>query len=147
MGSCRRDCRSWMSGRRTIDLVEYKTSRIPTNELNWLEAERIWNRYGKQVTVEPPSFKNNHEWELTSQGWIGYLPVTPELGLRLIPKVSLRNVFGMFDYAYKLRSFEFLSEVTDSESLEDFYQELANILAKRVLDRGRKGYYRAYVKE
>jgi 5-methylcytosine-specific restriction enzyme subunit McrC len=53
----------------------------------------------------------------------------------------------MLDYAYNLKSFQFLPGLVDCQSLADFYEQLANILAKRVLDRARQGYYRAYLAE
>jgi 5-methylcytosine-specific restriction enzyme subunit McrC len=53
----------------------------------------------------------------------------------------------MLEYAYRLESFQFLKGLIDCKSLADFYERLANILAHRVLDRGRKGFYRTYVPE
>jgi len=75
---------------------------------------------------------------------VGFIPLTPELGISLQPKVELKNLFGMLEYGYRLR-IRFLEGLWDSNSLEEFYERLANILARRVLDRGRKGFYRAYI--
>lgn len=136
-----------ISDARVIDLIEHQTSHLERSELTDTEAQRIWDRFGNQVTVEPPSFKNEYRWQLTSRGWIGYLPISPALGLRLLPKVRLSNILRMFDYAYKLESFQFLSGVANADSLEEFYQELASVLSKRVLDRARKGLYSTYVQE
>jgi 5-methylcytosine-specific restriction enzyme subunit McrC len=37
--------------------------------------------------------------------------------------------------------------LVECKSLEEFYERLANVLAKRILDRGRKGFYRSYLQE
>jgi 5-methylcytosine-specific restriction enzyme subunit McrC len=46
----------------------------------------------------------------------------------------------MLEYAYQLKSksFRFLEGLIDCQSLEDFYSQLAYLLARRILDRGRK---------
>ena len=96
--------------------------------------------------MEPPSFLNNRSWELTSQGWVGYIPLADDVHLRLLPKVPIGNLFRMLEYAYRL-DFKILEGLTDCESVAEFYERLALVLAKRVLDRIRKGLYRSYVLE
>jgi 5-methylcytosine-specific restriction enzyme subunit McrC len=61
----------------------------------------------------------------------------------LQPKVSLNNLFGMLEYAYNIG--EFYDSTVPLESLQALYQRLAVMLARRVLERGRRGYYRAYI--
>ena len=82
---------------------------------------------------------------MTSLGWVGFLPFSDELNFYLKPKVALHNLFGMWEYAYRLKSIYFLPNLFQCQTLQEFYEQLANILAKRVIDRGRKGYYRAYI--
>lgn len=43
----------------------------------------------------------------------------------------LKNLFKMFEYAYDLRSFKLLPGLYECESIRDFYEQLALILAKR----------------
>ena len=71
--------------------------------------------------------------------------MSKELGFALRPKVQLGNVFRMLEYAYRLTSFKFLDDLFESQTLEEFYERLANVLARRILDRARKGFYRAYL--
>ena len=104
----------------------------------------LWESYPQQVTLEAPSYGTSHQWKLMAQGWVGYIPLTAELGLRLLPKVEIGNLFHMLDYAYRLRSFRFLDDLIGCQTLEDYSERLANVLAKRVMDRGRKGFYRDY---
>ena len=95
--------------------------------------------------MEFPSPKTAGAWRLTSQGWVGYIPLSPDLGIALRPKVGLSNLFRMLEYAYRLESFRFLDDMFESSSLTEFYERLARVLARRVLDRARKGLYRAYL--
>ena len=51
----------------------------------------------------------------------------------------------MLEYAYGLKSFHFLEGIAHHETLVDVYERLAHILARRVIDRARRGLYRSYV--
>lgn len=104
----------------------------------------IWQNYGSQILIDEPSFKNSKQWCLTAKGWVGHIPLTRELEIVLMPKVEISNIFGMLEYAYRLKSFKFLDGITASDSLEEFYETLAKFFAHRVLDRGRKGFFRSY---
>ncbi len=124
---------------------EYRPTLLPREELDERAAEDLWRNHAGQVLVEFPSPKTDGAWRLTAQGWVGYIPLSPELGIALRPKVGLSNLFRMLEYAYRLESFRFLDDTYDSSSLTEFYERLARVLARRVLDRVRKGLYRTYV--
>lgn len=130
---------------QTIELTEYRPRLLPRPDLPGPVGELLWRTYGRQVEVEFPNPKTGQQWRLTAQGWVGHIPLTPEFHLALQPKVKLANLFRMLDYAYQLKSFRFLAGLVGCQTLAEFYEELASILAKRVLDRGRKGFYRAYL--
>lgn len=132
-----------MSRAQTIDLTEYKTQSFTRNEIDDV-GEILWRKYNKYVSVEFPSPKTSHKWQLTAQGWVGYIPLTPEVCLKLQPKVEITNLFRMLEYAYKLE-IDFPKGLNECKSLEEFYERLAHVLARRILNRGRKGFYRAYV--
>lgn len=136
-----------MSALRIIELTEYAPKYLEREEITPAIEEALWRNYKNQVKVESPSFQTRGKWKLTAQGWVGYIPLTSEFHLALLPKVQLKNLFGMLEYAYQLKSksFRFLEGLIDCQSLEDFYSQLAYLLARRILDRGRKGFYRAYV--
>jgi 5-methylcytosine-specific restriction enzyme subunit McrC len=130
-----------------LDLYEYKPTYLPEPALSKVVAEKIFRAYGSKISIKPPSFLNENLWELSSEGWVGYIPIGDELGLRLHPKVELRNIVRMLEYAYGLQSLQFFDELANAGSLEEFLSELANILSRRVLDRGRRGFYRAYIQQ
>jgi len=130
-----------------LSLPEYEPKQFPHEVISDALGESLWRNYNSQVSVDFPSPKTEDQWRLTAQGWVGYIPLTPEFGFILQPKVELENLFGMLEYAYRLKSFRFLEGLVGCQSLEEFYERLASVLAKRVLDRGRKGFYRAYIPE
>ncbi len=132
---------------KILSLTEYTPLRFPHSFISTNLGEILWRKYSNQIAVDFPTPKTDSQWQLTSQGWVGFIPCTSELGIALRPKVELGNLFRMLEYAYKLKSFHFLEGLVDCKSLEDFYEHLANVLAKRVLDRGRKGFYRTYLSE
>jgi 5-methylcytosine-specific restriction enzyme subunit McrC len=134
-----------MSMPRIIELKEYETRTLPRQALSQELARRLQTEYGDQVEIEVPSFQNDDTWQLASRGWVGYIPLSDDLHLFLSPKVKLHNLFRMLEYAYDLQSFHLLDDLMDCQSLNEFYTELATVLARRVLDRARRGVYRAYV--
>lgn len=131
---------------RVLELAEYQPLRLPEHGLTRELGQALWQNYGDKVTVAPPSFRNEHHWELTSQGYVGYIPLSPELHLALRPKVALSNIFQMLEYAYNLG--EFLPrDLAQVKSLQELFERLALVFSRRVLDRARKGLYRAYIPE
>lgn len=133
-----------MTAPRVLELVEFQPVSLAQDELPAGTGERIWREFGKQVMVEFPSPKTGGRWELTNRGWAGYLPITPQLGIRLAPKVPIGNLLRMLEYAYDLKSLRFFEDLTDLAALEDVYSRLAELLARRILDRIRRGLYQAY---
>jgi 5-methylcytosine-specific restriction enzyme subunit McrC len=133
-----------------LPLTEYVPAQFPPGAIPDALGQILWRNYDRKagvVAVDFPSPKTEGQWQLTSRGWVGYIPLTQELGLALQPKMELENIFHMLEYAYRLESFCFLEGLTECQSLKDFYERLASVLAHRVLDRGRKGFYRAYLSE
>jgi 5-methylcytosine-specific restriction enzyme subunit McrC len=90
-----------------IELVEYEPKQLDREDLPLDVGEALWRDYGNRVAVEFPSPKTGGKWQLTAQGWVGYIPLSEDLGLALRPKIGLSNLFRMLEYAYNLRSFEF----------------------------------------
>ena len=130
--------------RRVIELVEYTPRLLARDELTAAEGETLWRDYGRLVEVEFPTPVTGGRWRLTAGGHAGFLPLSEFLGFALRPRVETGNLFRMLEYAYRLdlRTFD---GSFDTASLEEFYERLANVLAKRVLERLRRGLYKAYV--
>ena len=130
-----------------IELTEYEPKRLPRLAIPDSIGDLLWRQYGSKIDIAFPSPKTNAQWVLISQGWVGHLPLTDSCRLVLNSKVELGNLFRMLEYAYHLKSFYFLEGLVECDSLKEFYERLANILARRILGRARKGLYRAYVTE
>ena len=127
-----------------IHLTEYETNYFPAAFFEEELAKIIWQQYSKYVTIEQPGWRNDNQWELTSSGWVGYIPIQDEITLCLNPKVSIGNLFRMLEYAYRLNLIV-VEGLYESETLDEFYESLAKILALRVLDRKKKGLYKKYI--
>lgn len=130
---------------QVITLTEYEDTFLSRDRLPDAVGKMLWENYRRQLAVTFPNPATADRWQLTPQGWVGHIPLTPDYHFALQPKISLANLFGMLDYAYNLKSFHILAGLINCHSLDDFYEQLASILARRVLDRTRQGVYRAYV--
>ncbi len=126
-----------------ITLTEYLPYSLPPSSLPKEIGEYILRNYANQVYIEFPTPRTDDKWQLTSQGWVGYIPLTKELSLTLLPKVPLGNLFRMMEYAYRLKLI-FPEGIAKSDTLQEFYENLARYLALCILDRERKGIYREY---
>ena len=71
---------------RVIELSEYKQQELSRQELPLEAAQLIRDNYKGKVSIEPTSFQPNAGWKINSEGWVGYIPLTEELGLRISPK-------------------------------------------------------------
>lgn len=127
-----------------ITLIEYQPALVGRDLLPEQVAQILWRDYRHMIEIEPPSFKTGGCWRLTNLGWAGYLPVTPTLGISLQPKVALRTLLRMVEYAYDLHAFHLLDGWFQAQSVPELYELLAALLAKRILSRCRQGLHRSY---
>lgn len=133
-----------VGGQKLIELSEYMPTRFSRSMISDDVGEYIFRQYKNQVAIEFPTPKTDYQWQLISLGWVGFIPLTSEISLYLSPKVPLKTLFGMIEYAYRLNSFQFIDGLITCNSLEEFYEQIAKILAKNILIRGKKGFYRSY---
>lgn len=126
-----------------ISLREYQSKNIGKDFIAFDAGKMLWQNFGKYITVEFPNPQTEQNWRLTPQGYVGQIK-TDELEIRLNPKVALDNLFGMLEHAYDLK-LELGKQEIRLDSLNDIFERLAMILAKRICDRIQKGLYRAYV--
>lgn len=126
-----------------ISLPEYQPCRLEQTTLSKEMAQRLATDFASHIAVK--SLWQTDQWELTNLGRVGYIPLTPELHIRLESKVPLSNLFGMVEYVFDLHSLQFLPGVMNCQTLEGFYERLALKLAELILQRMRQGLYRAYI--
>jgi len=130
-----------------IGLDEYRPRLLPRAALTDRDGDRLWNDYKNQMEIGFPSPATGDQWRLTAQGWVGYIPLSPELRIALRPKVPIQRLFGMMEYAYGQKTFQILEGRYPAETLDEAYERLAEVLARRVLRRARDGLVRAYVSQ
>jgi len=122
--------------------VEEADLLLPRDRLS--DEQGIALSSDRRFDLEWPNPANAYQFRLRSKGWIGHVPVGTTL-LVVHPKVPAARIFAMLEVAYKLKSFKILDGDTSVESLEEVFERIVSILAKRLLDRARKGLYRSYV--
>jgi 5-methylcytosine-specific restriction enzyme subunit McrC len=132
---------------RVIELTEDTPSVLSPTELTQEEALAVHKRFGAQVDVSFPTVITDNCYALRPSGYVGQLPISNDLLIRIAPKIPITNIFGMLEYAYNLKSFKLFEGVVDVAVIEDLFEQLAAILARRVLGRVRKGLYSSYIKE
>lgn len=130
--------------RRYHELPEFSRLLLPKGELDEGSALRLWHHYRDKIEVEWPTPKTGNQWQLTSQGYVGKILLSDEVGVCILPKVSIQNLFRMLEYAYGV-DLRFDDTITDSSAFDEFYSRLASVLAKRIMARARKGLYRTYL--
>jgi len=113
-------------------------STIP-NEVGML----LWNNYRNYIDIDK-GFKTKDRWELVNKGWVGRICLDQNIEFILSPKFDIANIFRMLEYVYDIGSekFKILDGSAKCEKLEEFYESLAIRLARYVLARGRRGFYR-----
>jgi 5-methylcytosine-specific restriction enzyme subunit McrC len=130
-------------------LPEFEERSFSRADLSDDMGERLWRGFGsspgKRIEVEFPSPKTDGKWRLKNLGYVGLVPLGRDRILSLQPKVPITNVFRMLEYAYRLDAFRGPEDVVGARTMQEIYESLARVLARRVRDRGRKGLHRTYV--
>jgi len=127
-----------------IQLTEYQTKHLDRGEIDDAIARTLWQSYGKEIDIEAPSFRNEQRWGLRAKGVIGAIPVAPDLTIRIQPKTAIANIWHMLDTIGDFQSLRIFDRLTDSDSLEDLSDRLAQRLACHILDRVRHGLVARY---
>ena len=131
----------------TIELTEYKPCNIPRDQIPQEIIDELKEKYKSKLQINLKYTKQGDQWLIISQGWVGYIPINNDWNFQINPKVPIRNIFKMLEYAYNIKSFQFLDGLMTCESLPDFYNRLATIFAHRILNRIQKGLYSTYIKQ
>ncbi|MHC5828134.1 MAG: restriction endonuclease, partial [Nostoc sp.] len=70
---------------RIIELTEYENKLFQRDEIPDSAGVELYEKYKTQVDIEFPTYKMREYWRLQAKGWIGYIPLTPELHLKINP--------------------------------------------------------------
>ena len=132
---------------KLFELVEEEDCKIGSADVEESCILQLHRNHKEKIRIDFPSPITDHSYILRSKGHIGYIPVSDDYLFRIHPKVPIGNIFRMLEYAYNLKSFQFLQGGSNIDSIEDLFEYLVSILAKRVLDRARQGLYRDYLRK
>lgn len=125
-------------------IIEHQPLRISSLSLSVNDALKLYNDPRFELLFPSPA--NPAVYVLRSNGWVGQFWISPELLIRVQPKVPITNLFAMLELAYDLRSFKFLDGIIEIESVEALVERICSILAHRILDRVRRGLHQEYVR-
>jgi len=135
-----------MPQRELIRLSERgEPARLSRHHLSRDDAQRLSRDYHDRLSLRPVWQEPDQPWELRALDSVGYVPLNDHLGAHIAPKVEIGSIFRMLEWAHG-ESLQVLRPEVACDSLEDYYEQLAKILAERVHERGRKGLYRDYVR-
>ncbi len=127
----------------TIDIPELKPKSFGADEFDHdlaLAAEAT-----KLVDVEYPNYGNGQKYVLRSKSCIGLIRLASDRMLRILPKVPVKNLFGMMEVVHRLPSLRFDPGIANVESVEDIYVRIVNLFVSHVTRRIRQGLRAAYV--
>lgn len=130
---------------KIFEFPEETDYKIKKTDFDTDIAWSLHQEYSNRIEIQFPSRITDDCYILRSKGYIGQIPLSDDSLIIIQPKVPIQNVFRMLEYAYKLKSFEFLDGLVATSTLQDLFERLASILAKRVIDRAHKGLYQDYV--
>ena len=129
-------------GMRILKLPEYEGVAYARSELDEATMVLLHAMKPAYVDVQPPCVTGSG-WRLTALGSVGYLPVTENLALALLPKSPIHNLLRMLEVAYQF-DVKWGKSLFEAGTIPDLYERLAMILAHRTIDRCRQGIYRTY---
>ena len=130
-----------------LPITEYEKATFPKGLISEPDLERLYRIHGNKICVEFPNPITDYKIQITSQGWVGYIPINPYQTLELRPKVPIQNIFIMLEYAYGLKNIKFLDGLIECKTIKSFYERLAFFLSSCVLKRFKKGFYRSYLEK
>lgn len=128
---------------RTIDIPEWKPKSLRADEFD--RSLAIAAAATKLVDVEYPNYGNGDTYVLTAKATVGLVRISKDCMLRVLPKVPVKNLFGMLEMVHDLPSLRFYQGIGHVESVEEVYVRLVNLFVSQTVRRIRWGLHAAYV--
>lgn len=125
-------------------IEEYEDIAVPEDELADVDIEYLRENLDDEIDIEPPWAETGGKWRLYNNGYIGHTELPSGKSIELSPRTNMDDVFGMLEYAYDLDVFQPDESLYESDTVQGFYDKIANILAQNVNKRRRQGLYRTY---
>ncbi len=126
---------------RRYALVEEEVAAIPAAELAVEQALHLHAQYPKELELGFPSPLNGRCYQIRSRGYVGVVPLGAEAALEINPKIRCSLLLPMLEYAYQLPK---ISAHKAPATMGDIYEFWAEVLARQVLQRVRRGLFWDY---
>ena len=133
------------TGTRRIELREGERHEFAADFLSDAEAKALSD--SDVVDVAYPTPLNGRRYALTSKHRIGQRFIAPGLSISITPKAPIANIIGLLDLVYDLRSLKIHDQLSSANSVEDVFEQLAHVLARRILRRIAAGLHHEYQAE
>lgn len=126
---------------RRYALIEEEVAAIPAAELAVEQALHLHAQYPKELELGFPSPLNGRCYQIRSRGYVGVVPLGAEAALEINPKIRCSLLLPMLEYAYQLPK---ISAHKAPATMGDIYEFWAEVLARQVLQRVRRGLFWDY---
>lgn len=126
---------------RRYALIEEEVAAIPAAELVVEQALHLHAQYPKELELGFPSPLNGRCYQIRSRGYVGVVPLGAEAALEINPKIRCSLLLPMLEYAYQLPK---ISAHKAPATMGDIYEFWAEVLARQVLQRVRRGLFWDY---
>lgn len=127
---------------QTLDLTEWQPLAVERSQLGDEVIGLLAAGWSHVVRLEGDPLGEGGV-RLIPIGKVGVVRVTPDLELRIAPKIPIRNLFRMIERVWDLDVID-PENLTRSVSLPEILDSLALIFARRVIARTRRGLWRGY---
>lgn len=126
---------------RRYELVEEEVTAIPAAELVAEQVLRLHTQYAKELELGFPSPLNGQCYQLRSRSYVGVVLLGADAALEINPKIRCSLLMPMLEYVYELPK---ISEYKAPATMGDIYEFWAEVLARKVLQRVRRGLFWDY---
>lgn len=116
-----------------IPLTEYVFKELSSDALTDQVGQLLLRDYGSFFDMDYPSPKTDNQWRLKSNGFVGYIPLTEQLAIRIEPRVSVASIFRMWEIAHHV-PLHWFTGAQAVQSIEEVYSEIAGHLATSFLE-------------
>jgi 5-methylcytosine-specific restriction enzyme subunit McrC len=77
---------------KVIEIIEYQSILIPRQDIPQAALDELRQKYKPQLQIGLEDTRYGDCWKLTARGWVGYIPLPANLGIRLQPKVPIQSI-------------------------------------------------------
>lgn len=136
-----------MGSLRVLDLAEQRDVHLEADRLHPGEAVALADDPLARVEITWPNPSNGRRWILRAKGWVGTLPVGPDLTIRVTPKVPIPRLFDLWMTAGGGANLRLLEGLAPTATVGDGLDMLLAVLCERIGGRIAHGLRKGYTPE